>query len=276
MGQQLQESASSRRVLAWCAVGVALVAIAALWVYLGLEVPAVAAPAPAAAPPPGPPTVTLTDAQENSIKVAAIQERPFEVEREAVCSIDVNEDLAVQVFTPYQGRIIDAGPNLGDDVTRGQVLFTVESPDFIAAQSGLIAAAATRDQAASALERAHRLYADKAIDQNDFETAVANEQTAVGALRAARAAVSVFGKTDAEIDRIVASRAVERALVVRSPVSGRITARAAAPGMLVQPGNAPAPYAVADLSSVWLVAAVAETDSPLLRLGQQVTATVAA
>jgi cobalt-zinc-cadmium efflux system membrane fusion protein len=276
MGQERQQSASSRRALAWCAAGVAVVAIAALWFYPGLKAPAVAAPVPAAAPPSGPPTVTLTDAQENSIRVAAIQERAFEVEREAVGSIDVNENLAVQVYTPYQGRIIEAGPNLGDDVTRGQVLFTVESADFIAAQSGLIGAAATHDQAASALERARRLYADKAIDQNDYETAVANEQTAAGALRAARAAMAVFGRTGSETDRLIATRSVERALVVRSPVSGRITARAAAPGLQVQPGSAPAPYAVADLSTVWLVASVGETDSPLVRPGQQITATVPA
>ena len=280
MGQALLESGSSRRMVGWCAAGLSVAALVAVVSYgaFSARSTAAAGPAPAAgvAAPAGPATVTLTDAQMNSIRVAAVQDRPFDVEREAVGSIDVNEDLAVQVFTPYQGRIVEAVPNLGDDVTRGQLLFTVESPDFIAAQSALIGAAATRDQAVSALERARRLYASKGIDQNDYETAVANEQTAVGSLHAAHAALAVFGKSEAEIDRIVASRQVERALAVRSPVSGRITARAASPGLLVQPGSAPAPYAVADLSTVWLVAAVPETDSPLLKLGQEIAATVAA
>ncbi|MBV8634390.1 MAG: efflux RND transporter periplasmic adaptor subunit, partial [Burkholderiaceae bacterium] len=38
----------------------------------------------------------------------------------------------------------------------------------------------------------------------------------------------------------------------------------------VQPGNAPAPYAVADLSTKWLIANVGETDSPLFHEGQEV------
>jgi cobalt-zinc-cadmium efflux system membrane fusion protein len=190
--------------------------------------------------------------------------------------IDFNEDRSVQVFSPYQGRIIQAFLNLGDPVKKDQVLFTIESPDFIAAESTLISAAATLDQTASALKRARDLYAVKGIDQNDYETAVANEQSAVGALNAAHDAVAVFGKTEAEIDRIVATRRVERALVVRSPITGNVTARNAAPGLLEQPGNPPAPYAVADLSTLWMLANVPETDSPSFKRGQPVEVSVSA
>ena len=88
-------------------------------------------------------------------------------------------------------------------------------------------------------------------------------------MRAARDAVRIFGKSDVEIDRIVAARAADPTLVVPSPIDGRITARNAAPGLLVQPGNAPAPYTVADIDTMWMLANVAETDSPAFRVGQQ-------
>jgi cobalt-zinc-cadmium efflux system membrane fusion protein len=65
-------------------------------------------------------------------------------------------------------------------------------------------------------------------------------------------------------------------LVVPSPISGRITARNAAPGLFVQPGNAPAPYTVADTSTMWMVANVPESDSPGFRIGQHVKVKVAA
>jgi cobalt-zinc-cadmium efflux system membrane fusion protein len=66
-----------------------------------------------------------------------------------------------------------------------------------------------------------------------------------------------------------------------SPISGRITARNAAPGLLgrrpcVQPGNTPAPYTVADISTMWMVANVAESDSPAFNIGQEVKVTVMA
>jgi cobalt-zinc-cadmium efflux system membrane fusion protein len=235
------------------------------------------APSPATAGPTADPdTVQLSDSQLGSIKTAAVTEREFLVEKAAVGNIAFNDDMNVQVFTPYQGRIIQTFADLGDDVKKGQVLFTIESSDFIAAQSALIGTAATLEQTTSALERAKKLYAVQGIDQNDYETAVAARQTAEGALRAARNAVAIFGKTGAQIDRIVATHQVETALIVKSPITGRITARNAAPGELEQPGSPPAPYSVADLSTMWMLANVPESDSPAFKLGQLVTVSVTA
>jgi membrane fusion protein, heavy metal efflux system len=221
-------------------------------------------------------TVHLSDAQLGSIKVGPIVDRDFSIQKEAVGNIDFNEDMSVHVFTPYQGRIIQLYANLGDEVKKGQILFTIESPDFIASEANLIAAAGTLDQTSSALARAKKLYAVQGIDQNDFETAVANEQAAEGALRATRDAVAIFGKTEAEIDQIVATRHVETALIVKSPITGHVTARNAAPGLLEQPGNEPAPYSVADLSTMWLLANALESDSPDFRVGQDVSVSVMA
>jgi cobalt-zinc-cadmium efflux system membrane fusion protein len=248
---------------------------AALYPGSGAKTAAVAPP-PAAPPASGPETVKLSDSQLHSITVAAVAEREFLIEEDAIGNIDFNEDRSVQVFSPYQGRIIQAFAELGADVKKDQVLFTIESPDFIAAESSLISAAAVLDQANSALVRAKALYASKGIDQNDYETAVANQQSAEGALRAARHAVAIFGKTEAQIDHTVAARQIETALIVRSPITGRITARNAAPGLLEQPGNPPAPYSVADLSTMWMLANVPEADSPHFTLGQQVSVSVMA
>ena len=240
-------------------------------------------PAPGAGAEPAPSanaasadTVELKPSQLGAIRIAPIGAHEFVYRKQALGIIDFNQNLNVPVFAPYQGRIIEAFADLGDAVHEGQVLFTLESPDFLAAQSTLIAAAATLDQTTSALQRAVRLYAAHGIDQNDYEAAVASQQSAEGALKAARAAVAVFGRSPAQIDRIIARRQVEPALIVRSPLTGRITARNAAPGMLEQPGNPPAPYSVADLRSKWMVANVIESDSPLYRLGQPIEAAVMA
>ena len=70
-------------------------------------------------------TLNLTDSQLASVKVEPVEERAFPVERQAVGSIDFNEDMETQVFTPYQGKIIALFAAVGDDVKRGQTLFTV-------------------------------------------------------------------------------------------------------------------------------------------------------
>jgi membrane fusion protein, heavy metal efflux system len=222
------------------------------------------------------PSLNLSDSQLASVKVEPAEEHEFPIEKESVGGIDFNEDMTLQVFTPYQGRIIGLFAKIGDDVKKGQTLYTIDSPDLLNAESNLIAAAGVLEMTTRNLARLRELYKTRAVSQKDMEQGVSDQQTAEGNLRAGRDAVRIFGKTDAEIDAIVAKRLADPTLVVPSPITGRITARNAAPGLFVQPGNAPAPYSVADISTMWMLANVAETDSPAFRLGQAVKVGVTA
>jgi membrane fusion protein, heavy metal efflux system len=190
--------------------------------------------------------------------------------KQAVGSIDFNEDMSVQVFTPYQGRIIGLYASVGTDVKKGQTLFTIDSPDLLQAESTLIAAAGVLELTTRNLARLRELYKTLAVSQHDLEQAVSDQQTAEGGLRAARDSVRIFGKSEAEIDRIVADRLADPTLVVASPIDGRVTARTAAPGLFVQPANPPPPFVVTDIDTMWMLANVVETDSPAFRVGQNV------
>jgi membrane fusion protein, heavy metal efflux system len=223
-----------------------------------------------------PNTVELLETQLKAVKVEAAAERDFPIEKSAVGSIDFNEELLTQVFTPYQGRIADLFAKVGDEVKKGQPLFTIDSPDLVQASSNLISSAAVLELTTRNLERMKTLFAAHAAAQKDFEQATSDSRTAEGAYRAARDAVRIFGKSDADIDRIVADRKVDPILVVPSPISGRITARNASPGLLVQPGAQPAPFVVADTSTMWMLANVAESDSPAFKVGQDAQVTVMA
>jgi cobalt-zinc-cadmium efflux system membrane fusion protein len=218
----------------------------------------------------------LASTQLNALKIETVETRSFPVEKEAVGSIDYDQDLSVQVFSSYQGKIISAFVNLGDQVQKGQALYTIASPDLIQAESTLIAAAASAALTAKELARVKDLYGTNGVSEREVEQASSDQQTAEGALKAARDAVRLFGKTEAEIDHVAATRQIDPALVVPSPVAGWVTARNAQPGLLVQPGNAPAPYCVANLDTKWMVANVTESDSPLFQVGQAVVASVLA
>ncbi|HUZ33585.1 MAG TPA: efflux RND transporter periplasmic adaptor subunit [Xanthobacteraceae bacterium] len=229
------------------------------------------APRPAA---PARDSIDLSDSQLAAVKVEPIEERDFPVEKQAIGSIDFDEEMAVQVFTPYQGRMIALYASLGDDVKKGETLFTVDSPDLLQAESTLIAAAGVMDLTTRNLARLRELYKTLAVSQHDVEQATSDQQTAEGNLRAARDEVRIFGKSEAEIGRIVAERTADPTLVVASPIDGRVTARNAAPGLLVQPGSAPAPYTVANIDVMWMLAQVPESDSPVFRVGQEVKVTL--
>lgn len=221
-------------------------------------------------------TLELAPSQLSAIKIEVLGTRPFAVEKEAVGSIDFDQDLAVQVFSTYPGKIIATLAELGDEVQKGQPLYTIASPDLIQAESSLISAAATAALTSKELARARDLHGTNGVSEREVEQATSDQQTAEGALKAGRDAVRLFGKSEAEIEQIAATREIDPALVVPSPVSGWVTARNAQPGLLVQPGSVPAPYTVADLGTKWMVANVTESDSPLFRVGQPVQARVMA
>src|SRR5208282_4141759 len=215
----------------------------------------------------------LSPSQLNSIKIEPVGRYLFPVEKEAVGNIDFADDLSVQVFPAYQGTIIKSFVELGVSVRKDQPLYTIKSPDLIQAESNLIGAAATLDLTNKELARVQGL---GGVSEREKEQATSDQQTAEGALKAARDAVLVFGKTDAEIDQMIVLRRTDPALVVRSPISGKITYKVAQPGFLVQPGNTPAPYSVADVAIKWMLANVSENEVPLFHLGQPVQVKVMA
>ena len=220
--------------------------------------------------------VDLTEKQAASLAVGPVASRDFTLFKTAVGTIDFNEDLLVQVFSQYPGKILKANYNIGDDVKAGDILFTIDSPDLLQAESALLAAAGVLELQKRVLARATNLLKAGGSAQKDVDQSTSDQQTAEGNFKAARDAARIFGKTDAEIDQVVEMRKVDSTLLVPSPISGRIVARSAAPGLLVQPGNAPAPYAVANLATMWMLANVVETDAPAYKLGQDVEVKVPA
>jgi cobalt-zinc-cadmium efflux system membrane fusion protein len=221
-------------------------------------------------------SLELSERQAADFKLVQAEARPFRTVKNAVGSIDFNQNMLVQVFTPNPGKIVDTFFNIGDEVKKGETLFTIDSPDLLQAESTLLAASGVLELQTRTLTRVRQLLKTGGGAQKDVDQATSDQQTAEGNFKAARDAVRIFGKTEAEIDRIVADRKVDSILIVPSPISGQIIARSAAPGLYVQPGNAPAPYTLADLSTMWMVANVIETDAPACRLGQPVEVRVPA
>jgi membrane fusion protein, heavy metal efflux system len=222
------------------------------------------------------PSVDLSEKQAASLKVGPVDTRDFEVLKTAVGTIGFNENMLVQVFSQYPGKILKALYNVGDDVKKGDVLFTIDSPDLLQAESTLLASAGVLELQKRILARATGLLRAGGSAQKDIDQATSDQQTAEGNFKAAMNSVRIFGKSDAEIEQIFHDRKVDSTLVVPSPIDGRVVTRNAAPGFLTQPGTAPAPFSVAGISTMWMIANVIETDAPAYKVGQPVEVRVPA
>jgi membrane fusion protein, heavy metal efflux system len=97
----------------------------------------------------------------------------------------------------------------------GSVAFA-EDPAIVQAESTLLGAAATLQLTRKELQRARVLYGTQGVSGREVEQATSDEQTAAAALAAARVALHALGKSDAQIDRMIATGHIDASPTARA------------------------------------------------------------
>ncbi len=288
-GQQAPAPTADKR-RRWLLAGAAVAALAVGWlVFVGTGEPA---PKLAALAGPVLPAgqFRLNENEVKALRVEAMTVRAFRAERIAEGRIAYNDDRSTPVFTPYNGRVVRALARLGEDVQAGAALLEVETTDLAGAANDLLSAVDAANKARVTLDQALReerrqgsLFAARAASQRDVEqaraaarSAEADQKSAQATLDAARDKLRVLGRPAEEITRIEQTRRVNAVVPVVAPMSGTVTQRRVGPGQWLSTGNADPVFTIADLSTMWLVAAVREVDVPAMRLGQAVKVRVGA
>ena len=221
-------------------------------------------------------TVIITAEQAKQIKWGSVKTYDFQERREAVGIIDFDRNKTADIYSPYQGRINRVLANASEDVKKGQILYTVVSPDAAQASANLLSSVGVLKTSNETLKRAKELYEFNSISLKELEQNISDQQTAEANFIAAKKTMYLFGFNDQEIEEIVKGRKVDVELNVRSPINGRVITKNAAPGQLVQPGVAPAPFVISDINKLWMVANVPESEVPFYRIGQNVIVNVQA
>jgi len=223
-------------------------------------------------------------AQLASLKIVTVARAPFRTEHITDGKIAINADRTTPVFSPYSGRITQVLAKPGDLVKQGQPLLAVQAPEFVQGQSDLLTAQAALAAAQSQLstaqtteKRKHALFDAKAgsrqdweQSQNDLAAAQSAYRTSEAALAGVRNRLKILGKTDAEIEALGRAEKMDAVAYVLAPITGTVTDRQVGPGQYLQAGASNPAYTVGDLSTVWMVANVRETDAPYVRKGQSV------
>ncbi len=285
-------SPSHRRLPRWLALILGGVCVTAIGVvFFGHSGHA---PAPQAPLPPG--AFRATEAQWAGFGFAVAEQKTFQDAVRAEGKIASNEDTTTPVFSPYSGRVTKLYVKAGDYVKRGAPLMAIAASEFVQGQNDLVAARQTLDNSESQLKlatasekRQHALFDAKSAAlkdweqaQADLQTAKANFHTAENSLAAVRNRLRILGKSDEEIAKLEAAQkinAVSAEAVVTAPISGTVTQRQVGLGEYINSaaGGASVPvFAIGDLSTVWVLANVRETDAPLMHVGAPVEVRVLA
>jgi membrane fusion protein, heavy metal efflux system len=250
---------------------------------------------PTAVPVLQPGSFKPTEAQWKGLQIAPVATRNFRPERVTEGNIAIDDDLNTPVFSPYSGRVTRLIAKLGDTVNAAAPLFTVEATEFVQAANDLITAVgalktarAQQTQAEINEKRAHDLYNAKGgalkewqQAQTDLAAVQNTVRSADIALAAVRNRLRILGESDKEIAALEAqpTQKLEPVATVTAPIAGVVTQRQVGLGQYIQSvssGASTPVYTIGNLSTVWLMANVRETDASLVRVGTPVEVRVPA
>ena len=219
-----------------------------------------------------PANVTLTAEQRAHIQLITLAPAHFRKSIDTTGVVDFDNDQATQILAPISGPVTRIFVEPGDAVKKGATLASVASPDFAAAINTYRKAATAARNARRIADNDKQLAAHQSISEREAQQA---ESDAVGAEAdrdAARQAVVALGVDPASINDDQGARPAGTEGLIRSPIAGTVVERSITPGQLLQAGTTPA-FTVADLSRVWVMAQVFESDLGTVAVGDAATVT---
>ncbi|MGO9932265.1 MAG: efflux RND transporter periplasmic adaptor subunit [Steroidobacteraceae bacterium] len=164
------------------------------------------------------------------------------------------------VLTPLSGRLIALKVGLGDRVTQGQVLATIDSPDLGQAYDDDEKAADTLKLTEKNLGRQEAQNKLGVASDRDLDQAKSDHTQAAAEYARTQARLKMLG--------VALEKKLSRSLLtVAAPMDGSITTLSATPGGIINDPTQPL-MTVADLSTIWVTALVPEKDVAALARNQ--------
>lgn len=214
-------------------------------------------------------TLSADQIAHGSVKWAAISTETVADYVEVPGHLVPDEDRTARLSVAVRGRVTAVNANLGDSVSRGQVLVVLQSEEASAKRAELARANAELSERQSALrfaraarERAERLLALKSGSAQDLERARADETAAEAGVAQATAMVD-HARTALSVLDVDASGQVKMA----APIAGVVIARDAVVGAVVDAGAVA--FVVTDPATLWLEFGVTNAVAAALKPGQR-------
>lgn len=174
--------------------------------------------------------------------------------------LSVNQNAYAEVGTALQGRVVALRATLGQRVTAGAPLATLESGELARARSDAATAQARVELSQRALERKRRLNAERIAPMREVQEAENEAAAAEQQRRSARATLQALGAPEATSDADLAT------LSITAPIAGTVIERTVLLGQVTDPSTPL--FKIANLSTLWLTVHAFERDAVRLRVGE--------
>lgn len=215
---------------------------------------------------PGHVRMTVAMQQQSGVVTAMAKKERMYGMISATGKVEANADRIAHVSPRISGKIVSVRASLGDSVSAGQPLATLDSVELGEALSRYHQSKTRLSLAHSSMERIRNLVEKKIAARKDILQAETDYKMAQTELHTDEERLSLYG---VNISGLNGDNHKRPLLPVRSPIGGVITEKHAIVGELSDPSRSL--YTVADLSSVWVLVDIHEKDLAKVRRGQAAT-----
>jgi membrane fusion protein, heavy metal efflux system len=186
------------------------------------------------------------------LSVAAAATAPVNAKLVLPAMVESDPARTATVIPQLTGRVIDLKVHLGDRVTKGEALVVIDSADLAQAYDDYDKAADAFKLTQKNLGRQSEQAKIGVASDRDLDQARSDNAQAEAEIVRARAHLDVLGAP-------LEARGPARQLIVRAPFGGSVTSLSVAADTTINDATAPL-MTIADLSTVWVTALVAEKD----------------
>jgi cobalt-zinc-cadmium efflux system membrane fusion protein len=232
------------------------------------------------------------EADDHSVHVEPDQAAEWGIETAIVATSDVssrvtvpgvlglNDNRTAHISSFVSGKVVDLSVDLGSNVREGQVLLTINSPEFAEAQADYLDANSRCKLARRDYERALELWETRSIEERDLLRHEAELGQCITDLAASESSLHSYGVDHEWMDDLKARSVnlsqeggdpdliADANLPIYSPIVGRVIYRDVVVGEHVDPTHTL--FTVSRLGALWALLDVYENDLPYVRLSSDV------
>jgi cobalt-zinc-cadmium efflux system membrane fusion protein len=197
----------------------------------------------------------LNDSMAKKIQLTTVTPQVVEDELKLTAKIEYNQDKVVDVRPFVSGRVNSVNVELGDFVTKGQTLAYVLSGDVSETDRALLVAQGNLASAQRKYDASNDMLKSGLLSEKDLIQIKAEYEIAQAELKKAKEVSSIYGSKSAGL------------FEVKAPVSGCVVKKNITESMDIRLENTEPLFTICDLSVVWVMANVYETDIQKIKVG---------
>ena len=189
----------------------------------------------------------LPDSLMDQVKFDTVQMKPVYDELKVVGKISFDQDKVVRIYPLVSGNVVEVKVSLGSYVEKGQVLAVIRSSEMAGAENDQVSANANVAIAEKNFAAAADMYKSGILSEKEYTTAQKELDKAKSELNRTKTVLSIYGNGSNNY-------------VVTSPISGYIVEKFITANMQIRSDNSTNIFTISDLSNVWALANVYESD----------------